>query len=206
METMLLFIVDTLASNFNNIIEMMNDSIEKRKGKWFNAVEEYRLELGLTWNRLKNIDRQSLKILVRKYDTQKWKEGLHRKTSMRIYRLKKKERGYEHCYRNNSYSTFLAKARINSLQLEEHNGRGLRNYETNCKLCGEETEDIVHFLIKCKELENKRDYKLIDRNIQNPEERLRELLYKNKEHQEVGKLIKNLWMLRKDQINDLMPP
>ena len=58
---MLLFIVDTLASNFNNIKEMMNNSIEKRKGKWFNAVEEYRLELGLTWNRLNNIDRQSLK-------------------------------------------------------------------------------------------------------------------------------------------------
>ena len=49
MEMMLLFIVDTLASNFNNIKEMMKDSIEKKKGKWFKAVEEYRLELGLTW-------------------------------------------------------------------------------------------------------------------------------------------------------------
>ena len=71
METMLLFIVDTMASKFNNIIEMMNDSIMKKKGKWFNAVEEYRLELGLTWDRMKNIDRQSIKKLVRKYDTQK---------------------------------------------------------------------------------------------------------------------------------------
>ena len=25
----------------------LNDSIEKKRGKWFNAVEEYRLELGL---------------------------------------------------------------------------------------------------------------------------------------------------------------
>ena len=33
METMLLFIVDTLASKFNNIKEMMNDSIEKGKRK-----------------------------------------------------------------------------------------------------------------------------------------------------------------------------
>ena len=115
METMLLYIVDTMASKFSNIIEMMNDSIVKRKGKWFNAVEEYRLKLGLTWDRMKNIDRQSLKKLVRKYDTQKWKEGLQRKTSMRIYKMEKKEIGYEHCYRNNSYSTFLAKARINAL-------------------------------------------------------------------------------------------
>ena len=131
---------------------------------------------------------------------------MHRNTSMRIYRLEKKEIGYEHCYRNNSYSTFLAKVRINSLQLEEHKGKGLQNYETKCKLCGEETEDIIHFIIKCKKLENKRDYKLIDRNIQNPEDWLRKLLYKNKEHQEVGKLIKNLWTLTKDLRNDLMPP
>ena len=89
METMLLFIVDTMASNFNNIKEITNDSIKKKKGKWFNAVEEYRLELGLTWDKMKTIDRQSIKILIRKYDTQKWKEGLYRKSSMRLYRLDK---------------------------------------------------------------------------------------------------------------------
>ena len=129
-----------------------------------------------------------------------------RKTSMRIYRLEKKEIAYAQCYRNNSYSAFLAKARINSLQLEEHKSRGCQNYDKKCKLCGEETEDIVHFLIKCKELEKMRNYKLINKNIRNPEERLRELLYKNKEHQEIGKLIKNLWMLRKEMKNDLRPP
>ena len=131
---------------------------------------------------------------------------MNRKTSLRIYRLEKKEIGYEHCYRNNSYSRFLARTRTNSLQLEEHKGRGLQNYETKCKLCGEEKEDIVHFLIKCKKLEKRRDYKLIDRNIQNPEERLKKLRYRNEEHQELGKLIKNLWTLRRDLRNDLMPP
>merc|ERR1711874_816920 len=37
METMLLFLVDTLASEFTNIKKMMIDSIVKGKGKWFNA-------------------------------------------------------------------------------------------------------------------------------------------------------------------------
>ena len=110
METMLLFVVDTLASKFNNVKEMMMDSIEKGKGKWYNAVDEYRLELGLTWSKLENIDRQSLKRLVKKYDTEKWKEGMNRKTSLRIYKLEKKEIGYEYYYRNNSYSRFLARA------------------------------------------------------------------------------------------------
>ena len=39
METMLLFIVDTMASNFSSIKDMMNDSIEKKRGKWFNAAQ-----------------------------------------------------------------------------------------------------------------------------------------------------------------------
>ena len=126
---------------------------------------------------------------------------MDKKTSLRIYILEKKEIGYEHCYRNNSYSRFLARARTNSLQLEEHKGRGLKNYDPNCKLCGEEKEDITHFIIKCKKLETGRDYRVIDKNIRNPEERLRKLLYRNKKYQEVGKMIKDLWTLRRDLKN-----
>ena len=48
METMLLFKVDTLASEFNVITKLMNDTIERGKGKWINTVNEYRRELGLT--------------------------------------------------------------------------------------------------------------------------------------------------------------
>ena len=33
METMLLFIIDTMTGEFNNVKNMMNDSIEKKKGK-----------------------------------------------------------------------------------------------------------------------------------------------------------------------------
>ena len=61
METMLLFIVDTLASDFNRIKRLMNDSIEKGKGKWFNAVDEYRQELRLSWERMREIDKKTLK-------------------------------------------------------------------------------------------------------------------------------------------------
>ena len=108
---MLLFIVDTLASDFNNIKELMNDSIEKKKGKWFNTVDEYRQELGLSWDRMMEIDRKTVKELIKQYDTQKWKEGLERKVTMRFYRLGKLRIGYDNCYRNNSHSAFLTKAR-----------------------------------------------------------------------------------------------
>ena len=53
-------------------------------------------------------------------------------------------------------------------------------------------------------LEIKRDYNIIDKDISNPEERMRILLYRNENHQEVGRLVKNLWTLRKALTNKLV--
>ena len=131
---------------------------------------------------------------------------MNKKPTLRFYKLGKQKIGYDNCYRNNGHSAFLAKARTNSLQLEEHRGRGNQNYDTTCKLCGEEDEDIVHFLVKCKKLEGERDNRLMNGAQQDPEEKLRQLLFENKEHQEVGKMIKNLWLLRKRMRDDLRPP
>ena len=59
---------------------MIKDTITKRNGKWFNTIDDYRKELNMTWEQLEKIDRVSLKKLVRKYDTEKWKEGLRNKS------------------------------------------------------------------------------------------------------------------------------
>ena len=125
---------------------------------------------------------------------------------MRFYKLGKQRIGYDNCYSNNGPSVFLAKARTNSLQLEEHRGRGIQHYDSTCKLCGEEVEDIVHFLIKCEKLEEKREDRLIDGTTQDPVEKLRRLLFENKKYQETGRMIKNLWILRKSMRDDLRPP
>ena len=152
METMLLYMIDTLASQFTNVKTMMEDTIRKKKGKWYNAIEEYRIELGLPWDMLKTMDKPTLKKVVRDYDTVKWFEGMSRKQSLRFYIQEKKEIHYDLCYRNSINSTFYARARINALKLEEHKGRGIENYNKKCKLCGEEDEDLVHFISKCKKI------------------------------------------------------
>ena len=46
METMLLYMVDTIASDFTRMKSMMTDAIERGKGKWYKAINSYRLELG----------------------------------------------------------------------------------------------------------------------------------------------------------------
>ena len=93
---------------------------------------------------------------------------------------------------------FYARARINALKLEEHKGRGIEGYNKICKLCEEEVEDLVHFVSKCKKLETVRDYNLLDRNTSDPEERMRKLLYRDERSWKVGKLIKDLWDLRRE--------
>ena len=93
---------------------------------------------------------------------------------------------------------FYARARTNSIKLEEHKGRGIENYNKTCKLCNEEKEDLVHFLTKCKKLEEKRNYNLLDRKETDPENRMRKLLFRNNECYEIGKMIKELWILRRN--------
>ena len=120
------------------------------------------------------------------------------KTSLRWYRQGKENIGYERCYSNNINSTYLAKARIKSLQLEDHLGRGVAGYDKTCKLCKLEEEDLEHFLIKCPELEKKRN-KEIMKNEQRmtAEKRTIQKLFKEKPYSEIGKIIRNMLEYRK---------
>ena len=82
-------------------------------------------------------------------------------------------------------------------------GRGIEVYNKTCKLCEEEEEDLVHFVSKFKKLEPIRDYNLLDKNTSDPEERMRKLLFRDERSWEVGKLIKDLWDLRRELLNKL---
>ena len=197
MQTMLMYVVDTLAGNFLEVKNMMLDTIEKGKGKWYRAINDYRNELELSWDDLKSLDKPTLKNLIQIYDTDEWEKGMLRKVSLRFYIQEKRKIKYDFCYRNNRNSLFLARARTNSIKLEEHKGRGLVGYDKTCRLCKEGNEDIVHFIIDCKRLEKGRNYDLIDKNIQCSEEKMRKLLFRDNRFQEIGKMIKNLWTERR---------
>merc|ERR1712055_1028324 len=159
-------------------------------------------ELGLTWKQLRKLNQSSLKRLIKEYDMIEWYNEMREKQSLRFYIKEKTEVKYEMCYRNSLSSAFYARARINSLKLEEQIGRGKMNYDKKCKLCEKEEEDIVHFTIKCEKLEGKRNYDLINKELIDPEERMRALLFRNENHQEVGRMIKALWDLRGKMLKD----
>merc|ERR1712179_486654 len=202
MQTVLMYVVDTLTSKFKNVKAMMLHTIEKEKGKWFKFANGYRIELGISWDDLQKLDKPSLKKLIKLYDTSEWKKGMAEKVSLRYY-IKEKDRiRYDNCYRNNTNSLFLARARTNSIKLEEHKGRGIVGYDKTCKMCKEAEENIVHFLMDCGKLEAHRNYDLIDKDILNPEERMRTLLFRNNRYQETGEMIKNLWIKRRHLLGD----
>merc|ERR1711895_284350 len=119
-------------------------------------VYQYKQTQGRTWNHMEctlKMSKEELKKRIRSYDTEKWNEVLENKPTLKYYAQGKAKFGYDFCYSNNYNSTFLARARINALKLEEQKGRGNPNYDRTCRLCKEGMEDMVHFLIDCKELE-----------------------------------------------------
>merc|ERR1711895_40269 len=100
-------------------------------------------------------------------------------------------------------SKIFARARMNALQLEKQKGKRYKNYDTTCKLCGEGEKDIIYFTIKCKVLEGKRNDMVINKNIIDPEERMKDFLFRNKDYAEVRKVIRDIWVLRNQRLKEL---
>ena len=98
----------------------------------------------------------------------------------------------------------MAKARTNTLQVEEYMHRRNRNHEKTCRLCGLEEEDLQHFLVTCPALEQKRDREIMEswRNI-NKQKQTVDILFNEKRYDKTGNMIKRMWKHRKDL---LRPP
>ena len=93
-----------------------------------------------------------MKSKVRERDTRLWEEDMQEKETLKWYKAGKKKIQYDLCYRNGFNSKLLARARTNTLQVEEVIQRRNREHDKTCRLCGREEEDLKHFLISCPRL------------------------------------------------------
>ena len=96
---------------------------------------------------------------VRERDTERWIEEINRKPKASPYKEYKGEIKEEKIYDNTYASELLFGARANSLDLNDlkkHTGG-----ETVCDICGEEKEDLINFLVRCRGLEDRRDKELV---------------------------------------------
>ena len=108
------------------------------------------------------MDRRKLKMKIREWDNQKWLEEVLNKPTLKWYREGKTKIQYDLCYNNSANSDFLAKARTNTLHLEEYYARRNRNHDKTCKMCGLADEDLEHFLVICPVLEIRRDREIME--------------------------------------------
>ena len=99
------------------------------KGSWIKTANSYREEIGVSWEQVLEMDRRKLKLQIREWDNQKWLEEVMHKPTLKWYREGKFKIQYDFCYSNSTNSDFLAKARTNTLHLEEYQAR--RNREHN---------------------------------------------------------------------------
>ena len=98
--------------------------------------------------------------------------------------------GYENCYRNTYGSKLLARARTNTLQVEEFVHRRDRNHNKVCRLCGMEDENLKHFLISCPRLRTKRNRRIMEkwRNI-DKDRQVIDILFNEKEYGKVSLML-----------------
>ena len=202
MDSTLQYARNVLTGKFGKIKEMMEDIIEKRVGDWYRTVNSYLKELDITWDSLYTLTKREIKTLTTNHDTWLWEKELNEKKILKFYREGKGKLEYEFCYRNNLNSMYYARARLNSLGLEEAKGRGKAYYNKICKLCGQEEEDLIHFMLKCPFLEKKRDYSIIDKSVAEPKARLIKCLFRQNEYQKTGKMIKDMWGIRGNKLKD----
>ena len=117
-----------------------------------------------------------------------------------MYKDEKMKMGYEECYNNTYQSELLAKARTNSMQLADWYARGTKGKgDATCPLCKRTKEDIIHFLIDCKRLDDYRNQEIMTLlpKIKPREVRVKNLLFRIKRWREIAEMILNMWNGRK---------
>ena len=59
------------------------------------------------------------------------------------------------------------------------------------------------FTVKCTKLEKKRNNSVINIEITDPEERMKDLLFKNTDYRRTSRMIRDLWILRRHLLKEL---
>ena len=105
------------------------------------------------------------KEILKEYDSNKWREELGSKNSVNIYYSRKKKIKEERIYDNRWCSVLLFRSRANILDLHDRKRfpNGVQG-DTSYRLCKCEYEDLKHFLINCKKLEEERNPRLMGKS------------------------------------------
>ena len=175
-----------------NILEKMREDIGNT---WNNKLNQYLTEVGITFEQLIEMNKNQIKRKINEYDSNLWYEDMISKRSLGIYRRFKKGIKDEGIYENRLPSDLLFRARSNTLALNTDNRH--RGGDTQCELCNSEEEDMIHFIVRCRALEDKREDYIIQKYWnQDQMEMVGEMIFDNKETEKVQNMLGALWQKR----------
>ena len=188
----------------NNLTTNILDKDRKVKmNKWKIQIDKHLKELNIKYEEIETLKRTKIKSKVREWDSKNWKREIENKSSISIYRTFKKEIREEKCYDNRPESNLLFQARTNTLDLNTRNRFKKEDDEkdTRCKLCGKENENLIHFLIECKEMEKVRDKELMKKyQEENMETMTGNILFNTENIEETKIMLGKMWKYRKERI------
>ena len=179
-----------------NIIEEIRDD---KKNKWTKITKNYLNKIACSWGSLQGLKKEELIKKIDNLDTMLWREELGQKSSLVIYREWKKEIGnVDWIYDNTPASEILFRARTNTLNLRDR--KRFKGEETKCLICGEELENLQHFLLECEGYKEERitSMKLQQPYRENRSEVIGRFLFeiKNEKEAEVKETIYKMWWKR----------
>ena len=154
---------------------------------------------------MKSIKEEKIKDILKKWDTENWKEESSGKCSLHIYKEHKLDIREESCYSNHPSSSIFFRCRANIIPLEDKN-----NFKTNgdvtCKECGAEREDLELFLLHCPLSQDLRNNsRLFDQPYS--ENCVGHILFENIENrEEIKNIIQQFWQKREKSRKERAQP
>jgi len=154
----------------NKMMEILLEDMANKRHNWSKLSDKYKekIDYGMDTRagekRLDYINRK-----CRDFDTRKWKMEMRERSSLEIYRSWKSEIKEVEYLDGSCMSRLWLEARSNTLNLRDR--KRFAGENTQCRLCGEQLENLEHFLLDCVELGEVRR-KVVQ--LQRPHEQRRE--------------------------------
>ena len=177
MESKILFTKSILKGSNKLTKQVLNVSRSEKNNLYNKTLNAYLKKFNMKFEDIKTSSIEEIKTIARKWDTSKWIEDMNEKRSLKIYKEFKGKLKEEKFYDNRESSRYLFEARSNTLPLNIRNRHTGGNIK--CDLCKDGNEDLIHFLVECKELEHKRNKNIMLKNYkENKESMVGSILFK----------------------------
>ena len=196
----------SLKESKNKLVREVLEKVMRDGGsKWKKTTDGYLRMIEIRYEDLENYSKNDIKKKVSDRDSRIWKEEIHTKSTLEIYKEFKKEMKEERFYRNGEESRLIFRARSNTLALNDRfrHDKGEVKRDTICSICTTEYEDLGHFILRCVKLEGERDRVLLREMVGTDEKAtLGNLLFRG-DMERVGVMLRKMWRARKYWIDRL---